>query len=454
MRIYNDILLRLCVGEFSTGSSLPSLCALCEQYNAGKNTIIAALELLKKNGLIATGRGKAATVIFDYRNINKKKIELPTSPVSRRTRFDYYHAVHVIFPPIFARATIENRDMLKQEFAEIIEALPADITTSGEYIFLNMRFIKAVNTAVDNQLIDYIIKRILQAILLPAALFYGQSEIVKMMYLEGADIMRTIYAAVENNSRDRLEIRWRQLFICTQKLMETAINNDDIEEITEKRNDTIFESADELKCFLIAYELQTMIINGVYKEGSSLPSIAQAKSTYQVSTITIRSAYQILSEIGIAKTTNGCGTIVKKKSKSSNSNQLKVVSSARVDGYIEAVDFFNIVGFDVLIHASNVDIAALRFNIDGEWNPERRYSLIILLYYVFNGAGSVAFLKIFKVVARFLYWGIYMQDVPAFGNLSMSNHQKCHQVISLIEQGKSGNAERIFKELLGTLCPK
>lgn len=453
VRIYNDILLRLCVGEFPIGSSMPSLSALCEQYNVGKNTIIAALELLKKNGLISTGRGKAATVIYDYRNINKEEIELPSPPVTSLTRFDYYHAVHVIFPPIFARTTISNRDTLKCKLSEIINALPMDVVGSEEYIFLNMRFIKTVNTLIDNHLISYIIKRILQAILLPPALFYGQSETVRMTFLETSNVMRTIYAAVENNSRDRLEIRWRQLFICTQKLLETAIENTDSVEVLPKKEDIIFESADEFKYFLIAFDMQTKILNGEYKTRNSLPTIAEAKNAYHVSAVTIRSAYQVLGEMGFVKTVNGCGTIIEKKLETDDAKQLQMLSGSRIKGYNEAVEFFTITGYEVFTHATNIDYVGLRRSIEDIWNPSKRYSVIILLYYIFNGVGSRAFLAVFKVVVRFLNWGMYMSDVPAFGEMRMINHIKCHEIIDMLEQGEKENAEDMFRELLETLIP-
>ncbi|UQU67541.1 GntR family transcriptional regulator [Couchioplanes caeruleus] len=62
LRIADDLRMRIERGELEPGDPLPTLQILCDDYDCSLNSARAAIALLKQQGLITGGRGKAATV--------------------------------------------------------------------------------------------------------------------------------------------------------------------------------------------------------------------------------------------------------------------------------------------------------------------------------------------------------------------------------------------------------
>jgi GntR family transcriptional regulator len=54
---------RIASGEWKVGERIPSIEALCEEYDVARNTVRQALELLKSDGLIGGGRGLGTFVL-------------------------------------------------------------------------------------------------------------------------------------------------------------------------------------------------------------------------------------------------------------------------------------------------------------------------------------------------------------------------------------------------------
>jgi GntR family transcriptional regulator len=57
VRLTSVLRSRIANGEWKVGQRIPSIEALCEEYDVARNTVRQALELLKSEGLIAGGRG-------------------------------------------------------------------------------------------------------------------------------------------------------------------------------------------------------------------------------------------------------------------------------------------------------------------------------------------------------------------------------------------------------------
>jgi len=62
LRIADDIRMQIERGELSPGDSLPTLAELCERWSTSMNSARSAVGLLKSQGLITSGRGKAPIV--------------------------------------------------------------------------------------------------------------------------------------------------------------------------------------------------------------------------------------------------------------------------------------------------------------------------------------------------------------------------------------------------------
>ncbi|QKW50960.1 GntR family transcriptional regulator [Streptomyces buecherae] len=62
LRIADDLRMQIERRELTPGDSLPTLAALCEEYDCSMSSARGAISLLKAQGLITTGRGKAPVV--------------------------------------------------------------------------------------------------------------------------------------------------------------------------------------------------------------------------------------------------------------------------------------------------------------------------------------------------------------------------------------------------------
>ncbi|MBX7264772.1 GntR family transcriptional regulator [Micromonospora sp. Llam7] len=62
LRIADDIRMKIERGDLRPGAPLPTLAELCERWSCSMNSARSAVALLKAQGLIVTGRGKAPTV--------------------------------------------------------------------------------------------------------------------------------------------------------------------------------------------------------------------------------------------------------------------------------------------------------------------------------------------------------------------------------------------------------
>lgn len=62
LQISDDLRMKIERGDLAPGAPLPTLQEICEQWGCGMNSARAAIALLKQQGLISGGRGKAPTV--------------------------------------------------------------------------------------------------------------------------------------------------------------------------------------------------------------------------------------------------------------------------------------------------------------------------------------------------------------------------------------------------------
>ncbi|MFB9178819.1 GntR family transcriptional regulator [Dactylosporangium sucinum] len=69
LRIADDIRMQIERGDLTPGDSLPTLADLCERWNCSMSAARGAVNLLKAQGLITAGRGKAPTVRIPPRKV-------------------------------------------------------------------------------------------------------------------------------------------------------------------------------------------------------------------------------------------------------------------------------------------------------------------------------------------------------------------------------------------------
>jgi GntR family transcriptional regulator len=119
LRIADEIRMKIERGDLAPGSSLPTLAELCEQWSCSMNSARGAINLLKAQGLITAGRGRAPIVrIPPGRVVRSSERHQAEKDLARR--------------PEAERATVgeaeTNLDMsiADQEFSSFYDVVPAD----------------------------------------------------------------------------------------------------------------------------------------------------------------------------------------------------------------------------------------------------------------------------------------------------------------------------------------
>ncbi len=115
--------------------------------------------------------------------------------------------------------------------------------------------------------------------------------------------------------------------------------------ISNSSNSPIYEQ--------ISYQIKMNILNGVLKEGDSLPSIRTLAKDLKVSVITTKRAYEDLQKDGFISTVSGKGTFVS----STNKEKLKEQNFKIIEQkLIECIDFAKSSGITLKEFKEIVDI--------------------------------------------------------------------------------------------------
>ncbi|MEG0780812.1 MAG: GntR family transcriptional regulator, partial [Oscillospiraceae bacterium] len=307
-RIHRDFLIRLCEGEFPRGSAMPSLPELCAQYGVGKNTILKVLQLLKAEDFIATSPGKASEVLFDCDHPEAYLADLPGFVCDKALLPDYYYAIRLLFPTICAHASLSCG---AEELARIRElARRAHSADEKAYIRLSIQFFRASLAAMDNQLLKKIVEITLQETMIPGMLLCGHHAIFEAPLRQVSHQMEAYDRALQQKDVQQLHLCWEQFLTLYQLVLEQALTLGIFPDSPSVKDTRLFAQIDGEKRFILAFSLLEKILSGIYAPGDFLPSIAEAKQAFGVSAITVRSAYEILGEMGFAQTANGRGTRV------------------------------------------------------------------------------------------------------------------------------------------------
>lgn len=447
--IYKQLLSQIYEGTLPYCSTLPTSRELQSAYGVSDNCIRAALGKLRANGYISTTRGRASKVIVDI--ISQDAPHGPRSAFScdKKTLQDFYEVISAIFPSLYTYAAFSCGEQQMQELSKIVRQLPnSDSNDSVSYINLNIRFFKTIFSALENKLIVYIVTTVMQNTLLPAALLQMKSTELKSDFLQSGDELRNVYTAIIEKDYDLTKQCWRVLLSLTEIMAKKAIKN--CPDIHEKEHESKagLQYSNKFKYMLIANDIYQRILSGEYAVGTLLPSIEKAQKFYLVASITVRSAYHMLGELGLIRTDNGLGTTV--------------ISLVPMDGsffderedfqkrldYLETIEFLQIIFGDLL--RSGVTLSStLREKLSGPLNPSHRYSALILCKSIMKGARSPAIYSFYQLISSRLFWGTYRTKIPDGSITVEEKHRICMETVDMLEKG---DVERAVVLTEGMLC--
>lgn len=450
--IYKDILARIYEGELPDSTSLPTLEELCRQYQAGDNCVRAAIGRLRDNGYLSTKRGRPARVIYHPSQQEPAGQELPAPPRREGEAHPFHEAIHILFPSIFTYASLACTETQLEELRRIISISPYAENERSDYNGLNISFFKAVLSSVQNDLIQYIVRAVMQSTVLPAILAQRGGALEEETQRSAA-AMRRIYAAILEKDPVLIKGQWKLLFEIAESVVQaTAPSSHDVPVKGDIGPDGL-QYADEFKYMLIAHDLYEKILEGEYPVGTFLPTIAEARRIYRAAKGTIQTAYRVLSNLEIIQTIHGRGSKVIRLAFASTSAFDGEALQARKHEYLEAIGFLQVVCEDIILRARSQQFQALKNSMESGLNPSHQYSALILCRFLMKDACSRALDTFFQVISRRLYWGTYFNGASG-GITSEEKHCQCMGIVDALERQQTDLAVFRTKALLAALYLK
>ncbi|WP_373264826.1 GntR family transcriptional regulator [Hungatella hathewayi] len=291
-------------GLYPTGSSLPTVPALCKTFNVSSSTIHNALRLLQEDHYVSLSQGRSAIVTYD---VNEEECRTKYRAYSHATKdalLDLCDTMLLVWPD----AMLQGLKLCGNDDLKNLTGIFERMSPYNEYPFFEFFF--------------YILKTLGNPLFLNLYLstsFFGHSSIMHlgdnayiygyMTYLkrETAQILVLCRASDYGQLKDLL-VRLYQKHIEGVRLYHNSLPPTDnpVEPIPYEWN---YFSERPLVNFNLAMKILRQIYS-FYGNQEFLPSFTSLAKQYSVPLITVRRAVKILSDIGVVETIPGKGTRV------------------------------------------------------------------------------------------------------------------------------------------------
>lgn len=299
--IHEYFYLRLRLGYYKCGDSLPPIDTICREFGVGYETAKAALRRLRDEGYIDLGRGRITRVLFHQSEQELQNFIMEHFSTRWDAFIDLYSSAGLLFAPLITEGF---RRMSAQE----LDALSLVAQRAGEDDLLY--FYCSVLQKLENSL---------------AMNFFWETFLFQAFPLARLENRFTQYHVKDNRERmltlisKAREQRWD----CLHDAL-IAYRQTDISRITMYLQQQIKPLPKEEQipfvwriyrdrpqiCYNLAARILHDVYIGDYCDISFLPSYAEMAQQYGVSVNTVRRAVGMLNSIGAAKSINGKGTLV------------------------------------------------------------------------------------------------------------------------------------------------
>lgn len=340
--VYCDIITGIYCGRWKKGDTLPSLEALCEQYEIGRNTARTAMRLLEENGYIVRCGKKQPEVCFDWDDQEHRGIYL--EELAQRKQSIEYVAQFMItaMPELFSRIIADSTDGQREEIIGMLEKSISELPVCTEQEMaegLMQVYMKALSF-MENDLMKNLFYSLYYFMQVPMEnprsnlRFKTAIALIKF-------ILKRFQGQVKRQDIDGL--KEQIVFLCQS--MKTNVGNylnrvcKGIE--PEERQEYLWIPHNNTEYFLLAVDIIDKINRGIYKGNEVLPSYAQLAREADVSEKTSRKAVKILNEWNIVTTINGVGSRVNEVGKGEG---LKILEDEMVrenlNRFLDAMQIF------------------------------------------------------------------------------------------------------------------
>lgn len=297
--IYEYFVIRLRLGYYTYGDTLPSIDTLCRQFSVARQTVQTALCRLKEEGYVEIHHGRTSKVIFKQ-STEELNTEIDRFFSGRQAAFpDLYQSTELIFIPLLCEGF---QCMNEEDFvyiADLAERADADdlirfycfvLQKAGNPLVMNLFWetslflgLPFIRENQDSSLYDVALIRDRLKLLVINAKTRDYGQIRKSHLAFQKDIIKELTGSIDRHfqiasQEEPIPFKWR-----------------------------VYRERPQV-CYSLAVRILHEMYMGEYQDKSFLPSYGKMAKKYGVSVSTIRRTISILNQIGAARSVNGKGT--------------------------------------------------------------------------------------------------------------------------------------------------
>lgn len=427
IEIYNYIIRQIYLGNLQEGDCLPSFDELCGQFGVSANTIRGAMRKLSADGYIKTGRGRPTTISL----ISKNQTPVIRLLLSRRLFISQTYDLLCILLPATIAASI--RTFSKQDCEEavaIADKMKQTYENISEYRRLRTVLLEKLLSNADNLLAVRIIHDSEEVIMLP------QIEFVRLSITrESALKFRGFFSSSIYNIiiqiKDQQFNQAKRNFLTLYRQTRDYVNSQmkilaEFSHLDENAADSPAESPMHLYDYITS-DIIDKIYRGDYTAGCYLPGEVQMCEQFGVSLPTVKKAYQILNDLGIAKTMNGKGTEI-----TLFENGLPEIGPdllLHISEFLEILQILTSIIKDAALCAARNMPPSKPYDLEQEIRRLRKergdnfYVTPLLIYEVIKCTDYTALISLYQVFETKLIWNIYLDRYDEYPE---QNFEQCY----------------------------
>ncbi|MDX5645488.1 GntR family transcriptional regulator, partial [Clostridioides difficile] len=346
---------------------------------------------------------------------------------------------------------------------EIIDCMEKN---SSNYLIFREQRLKYINKLISktNNFLIYHFCEIIQHDMIISQLAYSFDNLdnccidfFRNKYIE--QIRKTYLYGLDGNLIELKKLLTYIYKACRESILKMVENR-----APQSRDTSSFNSVTLEKCYLydlIVSDVICQIFEGNIKIGDCLPSITSIINRYNVSLPTVRSAYNELNELGIAKTINGKGTYITLFSEYDDDYINTEEGAKRLRLLLDAMEFVTITLEDVVFLLGNkIDLIAvdkiethLRY-LQNNCKECKVYPDFVLLCKIVDYTQIYILQETFLHLKQYMIFGIYLERFfhEEYNEILKTRFDVCFDILRYLKKGDvesfAESFSNIFKESL------
>lgn len=449
--IYRHILRLLYTGQLLEGDTLDSMETLCERYGASPNTIRTVIRKLSDAGFITTGRGKPTTVVS---TVGDHKRALAQLYACQDKIADVYDLLRILLPSI---AVYSLQRLGREEVGQLsvlLDLLEEHSQKEDSFRQYLSRLIHTLLSGTDNPLIQETVNQSETIIMIPRMLFDKIEAGREPIRAGRKNFAQRLRLAVQAGMEGRFQAMNRELYDAYTWNKEFLFSRIGQPEGTPM--DTCFLEENSYLYEDIVSDIIGLFYQGFYSAGDMLPSESAMCGRYGVSMPTVKKAYKILGELGVARTINGKGTQVTLFTEI-RENEPCMNRMTHLSAFMEIMELIAVTVKDMAIYATQRlkanDAGLFEERLRDLWSRRQDrhvHTIPLVLFELVKWTGCGALSSLYQEVRKRLIWSIYLDRFLPNAQAEWENrHYLC---LSALDEWRRGDAQRfgaILEEAMG-----